>query len=181
MTIETINLILQIIIAAGIISLFFYFKNALSAQKTTIEAMKDHLGVIKDFKEIYKPQDFKDYVQMKEETANERTKKLLGEYEDKIKFLETKTTSQLEIVSQYRTALIRAISNLPNFLLNKEDILSSFNNSELKQEWEKLLSSSGLLFREDLNKELPYDVIISTLVHDFAHLWSNIPNKKNKK
>jgi hypothetical protein len=153
MNLEIINIVLQIIIIIAMISVFFTFKNTIASQKDTIKALKDHLEAVKIHSEIFDPQKIKALVDLKEENSKEKYDKMKTDYEDKLKTLELRAISKDEIVNNYRSVLFFIISSAPSFYFSKESILELFSNNELRDEWIKLFSTSGILFTENISAE----------------------------
>ena len=147
------EIILQLIIIFGMIISFFYFKNTISTQKETINALKVLLEGAKIHAEIFDPKKIKEFIELKENISNEKYDKMKIDFEEKLKTQEMKSTNKEELINHYREVLFKIISSVPSFYFSRQSILGLFSDKGLRDEWESLLSTSGVLFTEDISKE----------------------------
>lgn len=165
----TINLVLQLILIIGMIGLFFYLRNTITTQKDTIMALKDYLEGAKIYAEIYDAKKIKELVDWKEDVAKEKYNKMKINFDEKLKSLEMNAMSKEEIINHYRKVLFKIISSVPSFYFSRQSILGLFSDKGLRDEWESLLSTSGVLFTEDISKENYKHFLAWSYIHDLGH------------
>jgi len=144
----TINIIINIILTVGLVIIYFHQRNQITTFKTTIKSQFDILESLKGFKELYNPQDFKDYVNLSKEKYKMEADNKVKEVSIKLEKTKESFRNNMDSLFQkyervYRALLKFIISINPNDRLT---VINRIEDPSMKEELKEIENEFKLIY-----------------------------------